>query len=335
VAASTTAPLVEPVTAGREASLLARLAGALVSPAGSRARLLIVTYHRVLPSPDPLLPYEVDRATFERHVALFAGAFSVLSLREAAQRLARGSLPARALVITFDDGYANNVGEALPVLSRHGIGATFFIATGFLDGGLMFNDAVIEGLRACPAGRLDLTDRSAGEFEITDAASRRAAIEAILRAIKHREPGRRAEDVACLLERCGTRPPGVMMSSRQVVELQQAGMEIGGHTVNHPILKSVAADEAEAEIREGKERLEALLREPVHVFAYPNGRPGLDYDPSHVALVRGAGFEAAVSTAQGSASRRADLLQLPRVGTPAGAPLRIAASLTRAWLAAS
>jgi peptidoglycan/xylan/chitin deacetylase (PgdA/CDA1 family) len=313
-------------------SVLARAAGSVWSPSGPRARLIILTYHRVLQAPDPLMPGEIDRATFEWHVGLFGRAFTVLPLGEAADRLAKDSLPARALCITFDDGYANNHDTALPILARHGMTATFFVSTGFLDGGLMFNDAVIEAVRQAPAGELNLRDREAGTFPIDGAGSRRAAIEGILNAIKHRDPARRAEDVAVVIERCRARPPrDLMMTSDQVVKLRRAGMEIGAHTVNHPILKSVSADVAEREIGAGRDRLQEMLGEPVNVFAYPNGRPGRDYDASHVSLVRKLGLKAAVSTAPGFASRTSDLLQLPRIGTSGSSPLRLSVYLARTW----
>jgi len=72
------------------------------------------------------------------------------------------------------------------------------------------------------------------------------------------------------------------------------------------------AMEARAEIVEGKRRLEEITDAPVTLFAYPNGKPGRDYGPRDVELVRRAGFAAAVSTRAGAANRASDLFQLPR-----------------------
>lgn len=314
--------------------IIAKAAGSVWSPPGKRARLIILTYHRVLPQPDPLFPEEIDAATFEWQVRLFAQAFTVLPLGEAVERLKTDSLPARPLCLTFDDGYANNHDIALPILKHAGLTATFFVSTGFLDGGIMFNDAVIEAVRSAPAGTLDLRDRQAGIHSLDDTpASRRAAIDAILTAIKHRDPAQRNDDVACIVERCRATPPrDLMMTSNQVVQLRRAGMEIGGHTIHHPILKSISIEEAEREIRDGREHLESLLREPVRVFAYPNGRPHRDYDASHVALVRRLGFDAAASTASGFVNRESDRYQLPRIGTSRSTPMRLTAHLARTWL---
>jgi len=89
-------------------------------------------------------------------------------------------------------------------------------------------------------------------------------------------------------------------------------MEIGGHTVRHPILTELPDDEAEREIAHGREALRQLTGAPVEVFAYPNGRPGRDYDARHVALVRQLGFRCAVSTAPGVVRPGDDELQWPR-----------------------
>ena len=103
-----------------------------------------------------------------------------------------------------------------------------------------------------------------------------------------------------------------MLTPQQVQRLHAAGMTIGGHTVTHPILTRLETAQARREIVEGRERLEELIGERVDLFAYPCGKPGRDYSPDHVAMVRSCGFKAAVSTAWGSAGRGSDLWQLPR-----------------------
>src|ERR1044071_7430526 len=77
-------------------------------------------------------------------------------------------LPKRALSITFDDGYADNYNVAAPILLRLGLAATFFVATGFLDGGCMFNDVVIEALRCAGGAELDLDDLGLGRHPLGD-----------------------------------------------------------------------------------------------------------------------------------------------------------------------
>jgi len=294
---------------------LLRIAGNLLSPAGKRGRLSILIYHRALAAPDPILHGEIDAVTFERHMALLAAEFNVLPLGEACARLARGALPARAACITFDDGYADNEQTALPILKRLGLQATFFVSTGYSDGGFMFNDGVIEVVRHAPAGTYDLSSLGLGSHCLGDNTSRRAAIDALIGQLKYRPVGERGalvEQLAAAMH--SALPKDLMMRSEQIKRLRDEGMEIGGHTVNHPILAVLSEQEARTEIVNGKRRLEEITGTPVTLFAYPNGKPGQDYGARDVRLVREAGFAAAVSTVSGIANCGSDLFQLPRFG---------------------
>jgi peptidoglycan/xylan/chitin deacetylase (PgdA/CDA1 family) len=290
-----------------------RLPLSLLSPGGRAARLTILIFHRVLPQHDPLNPDEPSAPEFERRMQWVRTWFNVLPLADAAQRLADGTLPPRALAITFDDGYADNREVAAPILRRLGLTATFFITTGFLDGGCMWNDRVIEAVRSCDAASLDLSALGLGSFGLDDAASRRRTATAVLKAIKHLRPPARQAATDAVVHAAGGRPaPALMMSVDQLRELRTLGMHVGAHTITHPILARSTEAEALREIAAGKAQLEALLGEPVSLFAYPNGVPGADYLPEHVRMVRDVGFGAAVSTAWGAASAASDRFQLPR-----------------------
>lgn len=308
--------------------MLFRFIGNLLSPGGDRGRLSILIYHRMLVTPDPILHDEMDAATFEQHVALLAAEFNVLPLGDACGRLANGTLPARAACITFDDGYADNEQIALPILKRFGVSATFFVSSGFSDGGIMFNDVVIEAVRRAPAGTHDLSSLKLGSYSLSDSSTRRAAIYALLGQLKYRPVEERRALVEQLAEKIGsTLPRNLMMSPAQIRRLHDAGMEIGAHTVNHPILTSLDEQQASAEIVDGKRRLEEIIAAPVSLFAYPNGKPGQDYGPRDVELVKKAGFSAAVSTIGGIATGSSDFFQLPRVGPWERNPRRLAARL--------
>lgn len=240
--------------------------------------------------------------------------FNVLALPEAAVRLQRGTLPGSALVITFDDGYADNATVALPILRTLELPATFFVATGFLDGGgLMWNDAIVESIRHCRLDTLDLSRIELGVHTLRSPRERRAAIDYVLARTMHRAPTHRAESVAAIVEKAQYGGSGtLMMSSEQIRDLHEAGMTIGGHTVTHPILARLDPQEARREIAEGKARLEEIIRDRIDVFAYPSGRPGRDYTVDHPRMVKACGFATAVSTAWGVAKNDSDPLQLPR-----------------------
>jgi peptidoglycan/xylan/chitin deacetylase (PgdA/CDA1 family) len=236
-----------------------------------------------------------------------------MPLLEAVQGLRNGNLPPSAACITFDDGYADNAEVALPILQKHDIQATFFVATSFLDGGRMWNDTVIELVRKAPGRILNLTAMGLGRFEIETIPQRQQAIHSLLAAFKYLPLDSRQSRLA---EICACVPTALsddfMMTSDQVRMLHNAGMEIGGHTVSHPILACLDAGAARDEIANGKEALESIIRGPVRLFAYPNGKPGQDYLSDHVGMVKDLGFEAAVSTAWGAARTGSDFYQLPR-----------------------
>lgn len=277
-------------------------------------RLPILIFHRVLAQPDPLFPEEMDAARFDVLMAVVASHFSVLTLGEALQARAHGVLPPNALVITFDDGYADNAEVALPILQRHGLRATFFVATHFLDGGRMWNDTVIECVRHCSSPALDVEPFGLATFQLTDPISRRLAINALLPKLKYASLAER-EDKLRLLRDLSGQPAldnGLMMTSQQVLDMHLAGMEIGGHTVRHPILTELSDTDALAEIDSGRQRLQDIIAAPVTVFAYPNGGPNRDYDARHAAMVKSLGFVGAVSTATGVSGPSSDPFQLPR-----------------------
>lgn len=293
--------------------ILVRLLGSLLSPAGARGALSILIFHRVLSRPDPIFPDEPDAQRFDAMLSWIGKAFNVMPLDRAVAALAEGRLPARAAAITFDDGYADNYSVALPILQKHGLSATFFVAADYLDGGRMFNDTVIEAVRAYAGDTLDLTDLGLGSFEVRTPSARRSAIQALLSALKYLPAQTRTHQAAAIGETVDAAlPDDLMMTSGQLRALRAGGMVIGGHTCSHPILAGIEDDAAFREIAEGKQRLENILREPISLFAFPNGKPGKDYLATHVRMVREAGFSAAVSTAIGVARRDADVFQLPR-----------------------
>ena len=292
--------------------IIRSLAHAL-SPGGPRARLTVLIFHRVHAEPDPLLPGEPDAQRFQVLMGWLKRWFQVLPLDQAVQLLQAGRLPARAAAISFDDGYANNATQALPVLRHLGLPATFFIATSFLNGGRMWNDTVIEALRRTSAPVLDLRHCALGLHALHTLPERRGAIDRLLALIKHLSPGQRQEAVLQVQDAARVAlPDDLMLRTAQLLELRDSGMQIGAHTVTHPILQCSTEADARWEIAHSKQVLEQCLGEQVSLFAYPNGRPETDYAASHVAMVRAAGFRAAFSTACGAATLQHDLLQLPR-----------------------
>ncbi|MEO7497677.1 MAG: polysaccharide deacetylase family protein [Massilia sp.] len=270
--------------------------------------LSILIYHRILAQPDPLFPEEVDARRFAQQIRLLSRWFHLMPLIDAVRALRARALPSRAACITFDDGYADSAEVALPILQRYKAPATFFIPSGFLDGGCLWNDAIIELVRNAPGPRLDLSRSGFGVYDIGCNGRRRAVIDALIGALKYLPSEERIERVKLMARRFTP----TMLSSDQLLALHRAGMEIGAHTVSHAILSSISNADARAEIADGRARLQEIIQAPVRLFAYPNGKPGHDFEARHVHMLRSQGFEAAVTTAWGAARASTDPFLLPR-----------------------
>jgi peptidoglycan/xylan/chitin deacetylase (PgdA/CDA1 family) len=281
--------------------------------------LTILIFHRVLSSPDPLRPGDPDTRRFKRMMDFMARNFEPLSLQTAAELILRGKLPKRACCITFDDGYADNLTNALPILEQFNLPATVFVATGYLNGGRMFNDYVIDAIANSNEKSLNLQSIELGVLALGTLELRQQAIASILDTIKFLPPTIRDERVRAIVKasKCGDLSNDIMLTSDQLCELSKRGVEIGGHTVAHTILTTLEDDRALDEMIVGRRQLESIIGRSVTSFAYPNGKPGRDYAEHHVEMVRRAGFERAVSTSSGVATHQSDIFQLPRF-TPWG-----------------
>lgn len=285
----------------------------MMSPAGARARLSVLIFHRVLPQPDPLFLDEMHAVHFDAICGWLTAWFNVVPLDQAVADLKTGTLPARAACITFDDGYADNFHVAMPILQRHGLPATFFIATGFLDGGRMWNDSIIESIRTCSMPILDLTSLGLGIHSVSGIDNKRTTVAALIDQIKYRPVAERVDICEKLANLAQVKLPNdLMMTSVEVQAMRKAGMQIGAHTVSHPILARLTDEQARQEIGDSKAFLEKLLCERVCLFAYPNGKPDEDYSPESVEVVRSLGFDAAVSTQGGASGMSDDLMQIRR-----------------------
>jgi peptidoglycan/xylan/chitin deacetylase (PgdA/CDA1 family) len=294
----------------------------LASGIGKQKKLFILIYHRVLDQADFMRPGEVDKRTFTWHMQLLAKHFNVLSLEDALQRMQTDLLPPRAVCITFDDGYADNYTNALPILQQFNLKATFFIASGFLDGGRMWNDTVIEAVRNNESSTLNLNEIGLGEFHTSNQNQKCQAAHDIIQKIKHLTFDERSRYVEYIATRSQNLPNDLMITSVQLKKLHESGMEIGGHTVNHPILAKLDEQSVAAEIIENKNFLENLLKNKIRYFAYPNGKLEKDYTLEHVGIVKQHGYQAALTTNWGINSHKSDRWQLLRYTPWDNSPFR-------------
>ena len=295
------------------------------------SKYVVLTYHRVRPDTDPLIPGMCDVPRFRSQLRVMKRWFNVLPLAEAIRRSEAGTLPARTVCITFDDGYRDNLDEALPLLREAGLPATFFIATGYLNDGIMWNDQVIHAVRHRAPGQWNLEPVGLGSRDVGDMAQRRALLNDLITALKHREPDARAEAAQWLFDHSDGERERIMLTDDELGQLHEAGMDIGAHTVTHPILTRLSPDAARAELANGRDRLRALTGAEVALFAYPNGKANADYDQSHADLAQSLGFDAALSTLWGYADAGSPRFELPRVGLEWEAGWRFGARLLKCF----
>jgi peptidoglycan/xylan/chitin deacetylase (PgdA/CDA1 family) len=276
-------------------------------------RLCIVNFHRILDRPDPLLGEELDIDAFRWQMKLLAECFNVMPLDHALQALTSERMPPRAVCITFDDGYRSTHDLAAPVLREFDLPATVFVTTGCIGGGNMWNEKIIEAVRRLPEGQLDLADNGIAVRAIHTLEDRRRTAAELVDVAKYLPPAERQ----ALTDRLETLANGastqdLMLTPEMIRAMARQRIEIGAHTVSHPILSSLDDAAANAEIEQSKHDLEGITGTPVRYFAYPNGKPGIDFDARHVAMVKAAGFTAAFTTAAGAACQLNDRFQLPR-----------------------
>ncbi len=307
-----------PVAAGGVKPAMMRGMLSLLSPAGPAARLSVLLFHKVPTLADPLAPGELNLARFEQILDFVGANANVLPLTEASAALKRGTLPARAVALTFDDGYAEWIDNVAPALLRRRMPATFFITTGPLEGGVLWHERILAAVRALPA-RGALLPAGLGMYTDLDLPGARERLVEQLQARLKYAPLSQRLDAMEQLEAQACRPLLLPrgFDAASVRTLHNKGFEIGAHTVHHPILNECTAQQARAEIGDCKAELEAIVGGAVHAFAYPNGRPGKDFSREHVDMVKAAGYRTAVTTSMGAANGGTDPFELPRF-TPWG-----------------
>jgi peptidoglycan/xylan/chitin deacetylase (PgdA/CDA1 family) len=292
---------------------LIRAAGNAIAPRQGAQRLCILNYHRILAAPDPLLDTEPSADAFHWQMQLLAECFNVLALPDALAALEEGRLPPRAVCITFDDGYRSVHDLALPILREFDLPATVFVATAFIGAGNMWNEKILDAVRKLPEAPVDLAEVGLGTRTIASLEDRQRLLQELTERAKYLPPAERLALTEQLAALAGPGPGDALMLTPEMIRTMAASrIEIGAHTVSHPILCSLDDASARAEIGQCREDLEAIVGRPVRYFAYPNGKPGVDYDERHTRMAREAGYEAAFSTVVGAATRQNDPYQLPR-----------------------
>lgn len=273
----------------------------------------VLTYHCVSPLADDVLD-PTPPGVFEMQVRHLARYYNVLTAGEAARRAREGSLPPRAVCITLDDGYEDNHRYALPILKRYGLKATVFVATGPLESRTpLWYDRVVAAFALTGEAAVTL---DGARVSLASKGRRWEGAKAFLAHVSRLGETERREAVEEVCGRLGVsseqawnRTP--MLTWDQVREMAEAGMEIGAHTVTHPVLSLLTPERQAEEIRGSVETLERRMGVRPRCFAYPNGRAE-DFDETTVSLIRSQGLEAAYTTVFGTNSAASDPFRLKR-----------------------
>jgi peptidoglycan/xylan/chitin deacetylase (PgdA/CDA1 family) len=301
------------------------------NPAWERGGLVFMFHDVAEGDPSPLRLAE-SRAAFERFCEIAAEGYEVLPLAELESRRRSGTLPARALAITFDDGYADNHAVAWPVLKKLGLPASVFVTTGAIEGDQLlwfrrvahiFETAAPETLPVCVGP---------WTFTLDTDSERHATVRRIEAELKTMPATQREDRIAALGEAFEvadfSKLRREMLTWEQLRAMDADGFSVEAHTVTHPILGVETIATAAREIAESREVLSAKLGRAVDLFAYPNGKSS-DMSDDVVRAVERAGFRAAYTTQFGAASPANDPYRVPRVTAYATTPAALRLQLER------
>jgi peptidoglycan/xylan/chitin deacetylase (PgdA/CDA1 family) len=300
------------------------LAGRRLLP---RRSLVVLNYHRVLDHgtcfDDGVI--SATAAEFEAQMEIVARTGTSLSIADLTHVLTgKMPMPDNAVMVTFDDGYHDNYRTALPALLRHGVRATFFITTGFIETGrLPWWDRVSYILKNTHVGRLCLSYPTRINLNIQPGRERLIARRTLLRLIKqvfgldHPRFFAHLEEAAEVKVDEPALARDLFMNWGQLLELVAAGMDIGSHTHSHRVLQTIDLTEAAHELALPRQIIRERLGIIPRAIAYPVGFP-LSQTSGLRELVQGAGYEVGFTFIPGVIPAPADgvpvdSLNLPRL----------------------
>lgn len=308
------------------------------------SRSLVLLYHRVAtPVIDPQMLC-VTPEHFSEHLEVLKRLTRPLPLRHVSNRVREGRVSPRGVVITFDDGYRDNLYNARPILERFDIPATIFVVSGWVDSDReFFWDALARILLNTPmlpdvleleiagkqriwmfSGEKHDEESHRGDVPISmwnvqmDAVPnlRQRAYMELAALIRDLHPDERDETMSRVAAWAGVSAQGLpdsrVMSVNDLHDLQNGGLvEIGAHTVSHARLSQLSPADQFHEIAQSRKHLEMVLDHPVESFSYPFGTR-TDYTPASIHAVREAGFRSACSNFEGCIHRYTSLWEMPR-----------------------
>lgn len=290
-----------------------------------RKSVLVLTYHDVLPpgfpEGNPLFGMTVSTDEFEWQLDYVQKHYNPISSRQFTEwLLGAGSLPPRPVLVTFDDGHRNNLQYSLPSLQKRHIPAVCFVVAGNL--GERKLTWVEEGYYRILFTRAPAWQLTTGEsLPLKTKEEKSAACGRFFGFFRTLPEDAQQKEMVHLrgqlwVEEGDHQFPGrfEFLDASDLRLLRQNGIEIGAHSISHPVFATLNEQRVRDEVAVSKSRLEAALGTPIAAFAYPFGMPGIDFSRRDSQIVRQAGFSIAFAAHDGFVRRNSDHFALPRFG---------------------
>ena len=276
---------------------------------------MILAYHRVGPDAPEILEMRVRTDRFAEQIRRVQQRAEVVPLADLLE-------PSREprVALTFDDGYADNLHVAKPILDAAGIPATMFVVTDFIGSARGYwQDELFHLLSAVPPSVTQVELEVGGRalwVHLGNCAGRERAFHAFHARLRPQRPAEIEATLDELAARLGVEPDygkvARVLDEAELSTLAADGMiEVGSHSLDHAMLSRLSPDEQRVEIEGSRAALEKMIDRPVKAFAYPFGAAD-HFNETSVSLVREAGYMLAVTLGRGAVGRRSDPFRLPR-----------------------
>lgn len=292
----------------------------ILKPTGAKA--VILMYHRVADLAIDSYSIVVSPDHFAQQMEYLKRSFRIMRLLDLAEAIKENRVPPQSVTITFDDGYSDFFTGAYPVLKMYQIPATVFVVPGFIDSKRLFwwdELANILLLSSRLPRKLTVSIRGKSyEWPILDLEGRKGVLRDIRLLLKPAEKTERDRVLSDIASWAGKKDTEVgtysLMTSRELKLLTRDKLlEIGTHTMTHPMLSALSPEAQYEEIVGSRRKLEESLCLSIQSFAYPFGERQ-DFNAQTVRIVKNAGFASACTTISGFPKFRSDLFRLPRYG---------------------
>lgn len=292
-----------------------------------RRRVLVLCYHSVIPDDMPHAPQATRVASrvadFRWQMAALARLFKPISAGELLEHFRRGNaLPARPALVTFDDGFRNNLAHAAPVLQELGIPALVHLTAGHIgQSGLLWTQELDERIMHWRRPTLPMPGCEP-DIDLEHSATTGWQLADRVRAVCKRLPNEQRLDYLdrlraerLIVDEDWYRTLYAFLSWDDVRQLARGGISIGSHTLSHPILTRLTPPELERELVESKRRIEEEVSCECAWFAYPNGG-AQDVSASVVDAVARAGYGVAFTLLDKANARSVHPLLIDRICIP-------------------